>query len=173
MAAVLIVAYAALSIWIPYHRERQIIQKIEGWGGRIEEAVLLFAGRIDEREKGGPEWLRLLLGDERMKAFDRVGIVDLEGSTITDVDLAELGGLTKLECLLLGGTAVTDAGLAHLSCLTNLKVLAVSDTAVTDAGLVHLSGMTSLEVLAVNDTAVTSAGVVHLSRLTKLEILCL
>src|SRR5689334_9957550 len=51
---ILIIAYGVLSIWIPYYREQQIVQKIEGWGGRVQ------------RTKGGPYWLRRLVGNERM-----------------------------------------------------------------------------------------------------------
>jgi hypothetical protein len=42
---VLIIARIGLSIWLPYHREQQVIQRIEAWGGRVSTYT------------AGPKWL--------------------------------------------------------------------------------------------------------------------
>jgi len=155
-AAVLVVAYGALSIWIPCHREQQIVQKIEGWGGQVET------------QKCGPEWLRSLVGDEFMKPFDRVIWVSLSNSPIDDADLAHLTGLTKLELLKLSNTQISDAGLVHLKGLANLEILSLKRTQITGAGLAHLSDLKNLEWLDLNGTQIGDTGLVHLTGLTNL-----
>lgn len=152
----------ALAVWLPYHREQQIIQKVKSWGGE----VLIW-------ENGGPNWLRRLLGDKPMKVFDRVWSVDLDGRDIADTDLSELGGLTNLRYLHLHDTNVTDAGLARLGALMSLKNLVLSKTAVTDVGLAHLRGLKNLGFLDLHSTTVTDAGLAGLSEMKKLEILLL
>ena len=52
---VLVVAGIGLSIWLPWHREQQVIHEIERWGGSA-----CYAGRF------APEWLEQLLGESRM-----------------------------------------------------------------------------------------------------------
>src|SRR4051812_39731874 len=52
--------------------------------------------------------------------------VRLNGTRVTDAELAHLEGMTELESLSLISTHVTDAGLAHLSGLAGLRSLIVS-----------------------------------------------
>jgi Ran GTPase-activating protein (RanGAP) involved in mRNA processing and transport len=163
VTVVLVIVLGALSVWIPYHQEQTIVERINALEGKVYAT------------KGGPDWLRWFIGDEGMKPFDRVGIVDLHSSTFTDADLAELSGLMsrlkKLRALRLSDSQVTDAGLAHLRGLTNLEVLHLSDTHVSDAGLVHLSGLVKLAVLDLSKTHVSNAGLIHLSKMTLLHTL--
>jgi hypothetical protein len=154
-----VVGFVGLSIWVPYHRDRQIFQRIESWGGKVET------------ETAGPEWLLELLGEdliENVKVFERVKSVTLMGRTVTDAEMAHLSGLKSLTDLSLYNSTVTDASLVHLSKMTNLRELGLGKTAVTDAGLLHLSRMTNLESLDLSGTAVTDAGLVHLSGFTVL-----
>jgi Leucine-rich repeat (LRR) protein len=165
----LVVAAVGLSIWLPYHREQQVVQRIqtiESWWDTGERDYWY------ETETGGPEWLRQLAGKERMKefkVFERVVFVRLEGAAIPAGEIGQLSGLTNLDYLNLVNTAVTDAGLAHLSKLPKLRELFLDGTAITDVGLDHLSGCTNLERLGISETAVTDAGLAHLSRLPKLQ----
>jgi hypothetical protein len=72
-----------LSIWLPYHHEQQVIQKIEGWGGKVET------------EKVTTDWPRLLVSADRVKefgVFDRVARVDLNDAAVTDAEIAHLSG---------------------------------------------------------------------------------
>jgi Leucine Rich repeat len=159
---VLVVGFVGLSIWVPYHRDRQIVQKIESWGGKVET------------ETADHEWLLELLGEDLMKnikVFERVKGVTLMGRTVTDGEMPHLSGLKSLTDLSLYNTTVTDAGLVHLCKMTNLRELDLGKTAVTDAGLVHLSKMTNLRQLGLGKTAVTNAGLLHLNRMTNLESL--
>jgi len=155
--AILVVLYPAFSIWIPYHREREIVQKIQGWGGLVGTTT------------GGPEWLRQLVGDEPMKVFDRVANVDLHDSSIDDADLTHLKGLTNIQFLNLAHTDVTDSGLAHLSGMTKLERLSIRGTQVSDAGLAHLSSLKNLTQLYLRETQVSDSRIPQLSKLTNLR----
>src|SRR5258708_22989502 len=83
----LVVSAIGLSVWLPNHREKQIAEKINSWGGTVATST------------GGPEWLRNLVGEERMKeckVFERVSEVHLAGAAITDADVACLSRLQNL-----------------------------------------------------------------------------
>ena len=157
---VLVVGSVGLSIWLPWHREQQVIQKIEEWGGQVTTKTSY------------PEWLRRLVGEDRLKdsrLYVRAVTVQLSGREITDAKIAQLSGLTRLRGIDLRITAVTDSGLAHLSGLKNLKYLILDQTAVTDNGLTHLNRLPNLRTLTLVRTAVTDNGLIHLSRLTNLR----
>lgn len=161
---ILVVGFVGLSVWLPWHREQQVIQQIEGWGGRVET------------ETGGPEWVRKVLGNDQLtesEVFERVFGVIAHGTTITDADIAHLSRLPNLRRIYLSYTAVTDSGLAHLARHKNLSTLFLDVTAVTDSGLAHLSGLANLKDLYLNGTVVTDAGLSHLGNLTNLEFLSL
>lgn len=152
MTPVLVAVFAALSVWLPYHREQEVIQKIKSWGGEVLT------------KRGAPVWLRRLVDDEQMPVFDRVKSVQLDFTKITDADLIQLGGLTRLERLNLNGTDVTDAGLHHLGGLTNLEVLRLALSKVGDAGLPSLCGLKKLKYLDLRVTQVTDEGVAVLQK---------
>ena len=78
--------------------------------------------------------------------------------------MAQIGRLRRLDILSLDGTTVTDADLAALKDLADLRYLVLSDTNITDAGLVHLAGLLNLATLHVGGTKVTAAGVARLKR---------
>jgi hypothetical protein len=161
---VLVVAGIGLSIWLPYHREQQLIKEINSWG--VGQYVTITRG---------PEWLRKLIGNDRMdeiRVFSRVNGVIFEGSKFNDAEFAYLIRWPNLERFSLVGTGVTDAGMVHMSGLTNVKSFNIAGTMVTDKGLAHLSGCTKLESLNLfNLTAVTDASLPHLSRLRNLVYL--
>src|SRR5690349_18684665 len=75
VTVVLIAGYVSVLIWLPWHRQQMVIREIERLGGDCATWT------------GGPEWLRQLLGDDRMenfKIFDRVETVILIGTRLTD-----------------------------------------------------------------------------------------
>jgi hypothetical protein len=133
----------------------------------------------------GPAWFRRQMGDERMKAFDEVIAVQLNGSLDSDDTLGYVGWLPDLQMLnlcnsdvtddgtakirnlrglqlWLCNTSVTDAGLARVGRLTRLRFLLLDGTQVTDAGLTHLAGLHNLELLGLADTNVTAEGIAKL-----------
>src|SRR5258707_15254884 len=72
---VLVVGFAGFSIWLPWYREQQTIEKIVEWGGQVETRTY------------DPEWLRDLVGKERMKdakLFVRAVKVQMTGQEIGD-----------------------------------------------------------------------------------------
>src|SRR5689334_9782761 len=75
---VLVVVGGGLSIWLSYHREQQIVEQIESWGGRAETYAV------------APVWM-----------LGRVGSVDLSGTKVVDSDLSQLSGLPGLTHLAL------------------------------------------------------------------------
>ncbi len=110
------------------------------------------------------------VGLARLKGLTHLKYLDLDSAhQITDAGLAHLKGLTQLENLDLLGDNITDVGLAHLSGMTNLQNLGLFGTQITDAGLVHLEGLTHLEYLNLKGTQVGDAGLEHLRGLAKLE----
>ena len=152
---VLVVGFVGLSVWLAWHREQQLIRMVESWEGY---AVT---------ETGGPQWLRQIVGEERMKkfkVFERVHFVNLGDSKVSDRDLAQLRKLTKPNMVYLDRTAITDSGLLHLTMLTTLEVLDLRSTAVTDSGLVQLGKSTNLRLIHVDDTAVTAKGIEELQK---------
>ncbi len=107
------------------------------WRYERQQAAIAEIERLDGfvwTEDGGPDWLRELVGDERMTVFDRVMSVELDDTQITDDSLNQLGGLTNLDRLFLDNTQIRDDGLRHLSSLPNLDWLDLSDTQITDEG---------------------------------------
>jgi len=73
--------------------------------------------------------------------------VELEGTRVSDANLASLKGLTQLQSLELKNTDVTDAGLAIVKGLTHLQSLDLTTSKVTDAGLANLCELTTLQTL--------------------------
>lgn len=92
---------------------------------------------------------------------------------ITDVGLAHLGGVNRLETLSLNETGVTDAGLATLAECEELRELSLATTKVTDAGFKHLAALSSLENLNVSDCKIKDDGFRHLAPCRNLKRLTL
>ncbi len=127
VALVLVVIAVGLSVWVPYQREQAAVREIRRLGGSVST------------QRGGPEWLRGLVGDRWMVSFGSVWYVSFEpGTSISDDELKHLSGLTKLQWLSLDGTLISDAELKHLSRLTKLKTLRLEGTQVTNEGVESL-----------------------------------
>src|SRR5579872_301086 len=89
----------ALTIWIPYFRQQQVSREINRWG----------IGQYYAPRSGGPDWLRRLLGNDRIEkieAFGRVKGVMFEGLRFDDTKLAYLSQWTSVENFSLVGTSV-------------------------------------------------------------------
>ena len=116
------------------------------------------------KQQGGT----VTVADDRRPGASVIG-VDLETTEVTDAELDDLGGLTKLRSLNLGGTDVTDAELEHLKGWTKLQRLNLWGTKITDAGLERLEGLSGLQSLNLTDTTVTDTGLEHLKGLAELQ----
>ncbi len=185
IAMVLLVGGGALTVWLPYHREQQLIAEVERLGGEATTGTVRPLWYPEAADAGG-FWL-----------FEKVRNLDLRNTGVSDDGLANLRGLTNLRMLFVDGTQisdvglehlrestdvwglslaqtlVTDKGLEHLTGLTNLELLLLDGTLVSDAGLEQLQGMNNLGQLSLDDTQVTDAGVEHLRGLINLRILML
>src|SRR5437660_12768486 len=89
-AGVLIVMATGLQISLPSWRHQRAIREIQRLGGRM---VI---------ENGGPAWLRVRVGDEHMKYFDRVVKADLTVKSVDDSTLRHVAALDNLQSLWLG-----------------------------------------------------------------------
>ena len=89
--------------------------------------------------------------------------------TLQNQHLQDLRVLDRLVVLRLKNTQITDAGLAHLAGLTDLRRLHLDHTRITDSGLKHLSRLKQLEYLNLNDTRVGDTGLKTVGQLPKLK----
>lgn len=105
--------------------------------------------------------------------LDRIGILNLSGTAITDEGLKKLSILTSLVTLNLGDSAVTDEGLKELSSLSALTSLTLRRLPVTGRGLKALSSLRSLVYLDLSFTHVTGEDLSALSTLPSLKKLML
>jgi len=159
--AVVVALGIALRVGVPIYHQQTAIHEIEQLGGKVKTLP------------GGPEWLREWVGDSRMKPFDHVTTVLLNGTEATDATLGRVSWLVETEWISLAGTQVTDAGLRHLKPLPHLRELSLNSTSVTDAGLAQLTGLVRLERLWLDYTGVTDEGLRHVHSLTSLKELSL
>lgn len=163
-----------------------IVREVEKQGGYVRTSRV------------GPEWLRGMIGDERMRGFDTITELspgnksridddwyrrlvvcpelvrlDLYQASLGDAGLAHLKLLPALRSISAGETRVTDAGLAHLAAMKDLEFLGLRGDDVGDAGLAHLAELVHLKGLLLAETRVTDAGLTHLSRMDRLTMLSL
>jgi Leucine-rich repeat (LRR) protein len=150
--AVILAVSFGVHFGIPVYRQQQVLDEIARLGG--------WAGA----RQGGPVWLREKIGHERMKGFDEIRAISVDGKEFTDAALARLTILRSLRWLSLANTQITDAGLAHLKKLPNLETLRLNDTQVTDAGLNELAALQNLRDVQLAGTQVTDAGVAELKK---------
>jgi hypothetical protein len=123
---------------------------------------LTIKGAQDERD------LAQLRGLQRLR--------HLKIREISDVGLAEVGGLANLEFLEVDGHKVTDKGLeclAHLSKLKSLVVTGDRTLRLSDAGLAHLSELPTLAVLSIESGRFTGFGLKHLGTMQSLKELAI
>jgi hypothetical protein len=109
------------------------------------------------------------IGLRHLSGITQLRSLTLTWSHVTDAGLECVSGLTGLEELYLGRTMTGDAGLVHLRGLTGLRYLQLGGTRITDAGLVHLRGLTGLRYLQLAETRITDAGLVYLTGLASLQ----
>ncbi|PHS00949.1 MAG: hypothetical protein COA78_23200 [Blastopirellula sp.] len=65
-------------------------------------------------------------------------VISLEGTSISDDDLALFEDFNFVQILTLNDTQITDAGLSHLEQLTQLESLSLVNTQATEAGISKL-----------------------------------
>lgn len=152
-------------------RDRPLLAEIQRLGGKAIREVV------------APEWLRSIVGDEKLALFGRIVEIELNERTdghkdpvpkkltdrVTDDWLARLADQDLLRRLELSGTAITSAGFVHLKGLKNLERLNVCLTAADDRGFEHLAGLTNMKRMVVCSSKITGTGFQHLQGMKQLE----
>jgi hypothetical protein len=93
----------------------------------------------------------------------------LSFSGVTDVGLAFLPGLNRLESLALSFTKISGAGLAHLVPLTALRSLRLGGVELTDTDLTALTQLKNLKTLSLAASHMSDAGLKQISSISSLE----
>jgi uncharacterized membrane protein len=83
----------------------------------------------------------------------------LDGTTITDEQLAIISNLENLRWLYVNNTTISDNGLISLAKLPQVQFINLVNTAVTDKGLGNLASVEKLQKLFVYKTKVSAAGI--------------
>lgn len=98
---------------------------------------------------------------EQLRDCDKLRILHLAGSRVTDAGMKHLANKAHLEKLNLSGTSVSDIGVKCLKELPKLAELNLADTetAVTDASIGVFIGMPALRTLIISGTDVSAAGI--------------
>lgn len=132
-------------------------------------------------EEGGPEWLRALVGDDAMHAFDRLTGISLydggnphdksyqRNESLNDVWLINVDSLPDLTTLDLANTSVKGPGLHIVATLKNLEQLNLTLTPVTDQYLEPLKVLTKLKILSLASAQCTGEGYRFFDNLKQLE----
>jgi hypothetical protein len=94
--------------------------------------------------------------------------VDGKRAALTDVGLAHIGDLTRLEQLDING-AFTDDMLVHLKYLEHLRSLRLSGGRISRAGLENLADLNELEMLTLENVDVSEEALRSLARLNGLR----
>jgi Leucine-rich repeat (LRR) protein len=154
---------------------------------KLERLVLISGHRLNTTDAGTAHlseltnleelWLDQMrnLSDGTMQAVSqlkKLRVLRFYGSPISDAGVAQIGGLTELDTLLLGITVVGDAGMETIGTLTKLKTLDLQYTRVTDAGMAHLKPL-RLTWICLKSTAVTGTGIAALAGMTEMDCLFL
>ena len=136
----------------------------------VESIGVDFFGHVTHVEFGGTSRPAdtVLAEVGRLNQLQRLWLSNT--SVITEAELVDLDGLTKISFVDVNSSQVTDAGLAHLKGLANLSIFSLYGTQVTDAGPVHLKGLTNLSIVSFGGQA-TVAGMNELKQaLPRLKI---
>ncbi|HWE01401.1 MAG TPA: hypothetical protein VG326_03250 [Tepidisphaeraceae bacterium] len=167
-------------------RIQNLLPDLETAAGRHARSQTVVANLkaingLSELSPGGPAWLRSIVGDQAMRVFDRLTLVDLNerknphakdyklNTAINDQWLAQLQGLTDIRRLDIANVAIKGPGLKYVGTLTNLESINLTLTPVTDEYLEPLRDLTELKTLGLASAECNGVGCKYLHKLTKLE----
>ncbi|HEV7404659.1 MAG TPA: hypothetical protein VGO11_17085 [Chthoniobacteraceae bacterium] len=159
------------------------LEKAAAWRARVLDVIAKTneaKGSLTIAE-GGPDWLRELLGDDAMHAFDRLTGISLydggnphdkaykRNESLNDDWLANVADLPDLVSLDLANTSVKGPGLKVVATLKNLESLNLTLTPVTDPYLEPLQVLTKLRVLGLASAQCNGEGYRFFDNLKQLE----
>jgi hypothetical protein len=115
------------------------------------------------------------LGIAQVARLSKLECLSLPSPKLTDESLQLVSGLPRLRCLNLQGGQFTDDGLQQIRTMTQVRELWIGcgQNKLTDSGLVHLSDLSNLEILDLQHSQVTDNGLRHLQHLSNLKELWL
>jgi len=146
----------------------------------VTESVASYKGTV-RFENGGPQWLRDIVGDESMHAFDRLTGIDINdrqsphdktykrNDNITDDWLTLLKFTPDLTTLDIANTGIKGPGLKEVGKLKNLETLNLTLTPVTDEFLESLQDLTKLRVLSLASAQCNGESFRFFGKLKQLE----
>lgn len=117
------------------------------------------------------DWVRTIGGEALLKDRALVG-VSLRGTSVSDEQLRNFEGLTKLNSLNLDGVEIGDLGVRALAALP-LVELTLNNTGISDAGLEYVAKIRTLQKLRLDNTLIEGPGLAQLKSLEKLRELSL
>jgi WD40 repeat protein len=106
---------------------------------------------------------------EKLKGCKSLLYLGLQGTTVTDAGVKNLGECKNLRQVNLCLTGIGDSGLEGLKPCTKITALGLGDTQVTDKGLSLFKGSECLTHICLQNTKVTDVGVSHLTAAKSLE----
>lgn len=144
-----------------------------GYGWRREAGVYYY----NDSTLWVPRWLVELIGEDFLADVTFVSFRRWDNLNSPPRDLgpalSEIGRLQRLELLDLTNSGVSDKALSHLKGLPNLRILFLAETGVGDVGLSHIADLIHLRSLSLDKTSIRGPGLAHLSKLRELELLTL
>jgi hypothetical protein len=117
---------------------------------------LAHLGKLNRLTELYLSWNRWLTGRglTHLAGLDRLQLLDLRGTRLTDEGLLYLKFPKNLRRLILNHTRITDSGLKYLRQLGQLRDLELTGTGITRRGLRHLEPIKSLGRLVLTGTRV-------------------
>ena len=159
-AVVVLVTAIALPLSLQYNKGQQLFAHLESIDAKGNYRI------------GGPNWLRRMIGDEQMHAFDHVYKLVLRD--IDDTKIEPLTHLDELVHLNLYETNITGDGLHNLlGSQPKLQFLRISQEQIDTFGLQPISEMKQLGHLALHANTVVGEDFSFLSHLPNLRHLSL
>ena len=114
--------YGAMLVWLPYHREQRVAEKIRSVGGKVSGIYYIGPSQI-------PNSIAI-----RLKFLYRIVTVDFADGPDPTEALSSLKDLPYLHDLHLDRTQITDADLVEFETLSSLTELHLSGTKTTEHG---------------------------------------
>ena len=140
------------------------VRVVEATGPAFGDELLVTIGRL-------PRLCRVFLVNSGvtdaglLRFHHSLGVLQLDGSAVTDTGLENIQELAPLYRLSLARTKITDAGMARIAKVPTICLLSVAGTAVSDRSVLQLFNLRDLRVLDLSRTLVTDSGLRQLHSL--------
>jgi hypothetical protein len=158
VAVALGVVAGGVGVGVPAYRQ---------WSAMNELQPYIY---FDHGRHVGPEWLRRLVGEQQMNAFDDIETIQFR---CDDVRYDRMFGVKREPFPKHSGAVINDNAVANIKSFSKLKGLGLSCTDVTDVGMTDIVGLQKLEYLDLSGTDISDASVPLIKQLSNLKDLSL